>query len=155
MDRAAVGGDPSRYAFPQARIDGAPYDFSFSGLKTAALNLMHHAEQTGEEISVPDLAASFQSAVVEALSDRAMAAMKEFGQKKLVIAGGVAANSCLRRTLGERCAAAGAELIMPSVGLCTDNAAMIGSAGWYAYEKGLVSGLDLDPSANMRLGGVL
>ncbi len=152
MDRAAKDGDPARYEFPQAHIDGAPYDFSFSGLKTAALNLMHHAEQVGEEISVPDLAASFQAAVVEALADRAMRAVEEFGQKRLVLAGGVAANSCLRQTLEERCRAAGAELVKPSPVLCTDNAAMIGAAGWYRYLKGQTAGLDLDPSANLKLG---
>ena len=152
MDRAAKDGDPARYEFPQAHIDGAPYDFGFSGLKTAALNLMHHAEQVGEEISVPDLAASFQAAVVEALADRAMRAVEEFGQKRLVLAGGVAANSCLRQTLEERCRAAGAELVKPSPVLCTDNAAMIGAAGWYRYIKGQTVGLDLDPSANLKLG---
>ncbi len=152
MDRAAKNGDPGRYSFPQAHIDGAPYDFSFSGLKTAALNLMHHAEQVGEEISVPDLAASFQAAVVEALTDRAMHALKEFGQKRLVLAGGVAANSCLRQTLEERCAALGAELVKPSPVLCTDNAAMIGAAGWYRYLQGRIAGPDLDPSANLKLG---
>ncbi|MCR5538520.1 MAG: tRNA (adenosine(37)-N6)-threonylcarbamoyltransferase complex transferase subunit TsaD, partial [Lachnospiraceae bacterium] len=92
------------------------------------------------------------AAVVEALADRAMRAVEEFGQKRLVLAGGVAANSCLRQTLEERCRAAGAELVKPSPVLCTDNAAMIGAAGWYRYLKGQTAGLDLDPSANLKLG---
>ena len=101
IDKAAREGNPHAMKFPQAHIDGAPYDFSFSGLKSAVLNHINHARMSGAEISVSDLAASFQNAVVEALVSRAVAAAKEFGYRQIVLAGGVAANSALRQGLKE------------------------------------------------------
>ncbi|MEG0687558.1 MAG: tRNA (adenosine(37)-N6)-threonylcarbamoyltransferase complex transferase subunit TsaD [Hungatella sp.] len=152
VDQAARDGNPSAIKFPRAKIDGSPYDFSFSGLKSAVLNYINHAQMMGEEICVPDLAASFQNAVVDALVTRAVAAAKEYGYDKLAIAGGVASNSALRASLKEACDKEHLQFYYPSPIFCTDNAAMIGVAAYYEYINGMRSGWDLNAVPNLKLG---
>ena len=126
---------------------------SFSGLKTAVINLVHHAEQTGEEIDRSALAASFTRAVSESLLPRAMKAADELGYKKLVIAGGVAANSVIRRDFTEAAKQRGLELFIPPLRLCGDNAAMIGAQGYYEFLAGHTAGSDLNAYASMDING--
>ncbi len=152
IDKEAKLGAPNAIAFPRAHVEGAPYDFSFSGLKSATLNYINHAEMMRQEINRPDLVASFQNAVVDALVSRAVAAAKEFSVDKVVMAGGVAANSALRAKLSEECEKNGLKSYYPTPILCTDNAAMIGSAAYYEYLKGVRSGLDLNAVPNLKLG---
>lgn len=152
IDKAAREGNPHAMKFPQAHIDGAPYDFSFSGLKSAVLNHINHARMIGAEISVSDLAASFQNAVVEALVSRAVTAAKEFGYRQIVLAGGVAANSALRQGLKDACEREKLEFYYPSPIFCTDNAAMIAAAGHYEYVRGVRHGWDLNAVPNLKLG---
>lgn len=152
IDKAAREGNPYAIAFPRAKVDGAPYDFSFSGLKSAVLNHINHAKMTGEEIFVPDLAASFQRAVVEVLVNHTIEAAKELKYDKVAIAGGVAANSDLRVYMKESCEKAGLAFYYPSPIFCTDNGAMIGVAGYYEYKKGTRSGWDLNAVPNLKLG---
>ena len=130
IDRAAREGTPC-YPLPQPKIEGAPYDFSFSGLKTAVINLWHNAEQKGEALRIPDLAASFQEAAVGMLVDHTMRAASDLQEQKLVLAGGVAANSMLRARLEARCQEEGRTLYLPPLHYCSDNAAMIGAQGYY------------------------
>ena len=152
VDKAAKEGNPHAVEFPRAKIEGSPYDFSFSGLKSAVLNYINHAKMTGEEISVPDLAASFQNAVVESLVSRAIMAAKEYGYRKLAMAGGVASNWALREGMKAACEKEGISLYYPSLVLCTDNAAMIGAAAYYEYKKGTRHGWDLNAVPNLKLG---
>jgi len=152
IDKEAKSGDPNAITFPRAHVEGAPYDFSFSGLKSATLNYINHAAMMGQEINRPDLVASFQNAVVDALVSRAVAAAKEFDVDKVVMAGGVAANSALRAKLAEECERNGLKSYYPTPILCTDNAAMIGSAAYFEYQKGVRSGWDLNAVPNLRLG---
>lgn len=152
VDKAAKEGNPYAISFPRAKVEGAPYDFSFSGLKSAVLNYINHARMQGGEICVPDLAASFQNAVVEALVTRAVAAAKEFGYGRIVLAGGVAANSALRQGLKKACEEEKLEFCYPSPIFCTDNAAMIAVAGYYEYKKGVRHGWDLNAVPNLKLG---
>lgn len=152
IDRAAKEGDKYAVKFPRAKVEGAPYDFSFSGLKSAVLNYINHANMMGEEIHVPDLAASFQNAVVGVLVDHAVEAAKEFGYDKLAIAGGVASNSALREGMKEACDKAGIQCYYPSPVYCTDNAAMIGVAAYYEFINGARSGWDLNAVPNLKLG---
>lgn len=152
IDKAAKEGDPHAITFPKARIEGSPYDFSFSGLKSAVLNYLNHAKMMGEEVNPNDLAASFQNAVVEALVSKAMLAAKEYKVDKLVLAGGVASNSALREGMAQACAKRGYKLYFPSPVYCTDNAAMIGSAAYYEYQKGARGGWDLNAVPNLKLG---
>ncbi len=130
VDKAAKEGNPHAMEFPRAKVGGSQYDFSFSGMKSAVLNYINQAEMKGETICVPDLCASFQNAVVDVLVSRAVLATKEFGYKKLAIAGGVASNSALRAGMKAACEKAGIEFYYPSPIFCTDNAAMIGAAGY-------------------------
>ncbi len=152
VDQAARLGDPHAIEFPRARVEGSPYDFSFSGLKSAVLNYINHAKMTGEEIVVADLAASFQNAVVEVLVSRSVLAAQEYGCEKLAIAGGVASNSALRGAMEEACHKAGIRFYHPSPVFCTDNAAMIGVAAYYEYLKGTRHGWDLNAVPNLKLG---
>ena len=152
VDKTAREGNPEAIRFPRAKVEGAPYDFSFSGLKSAVLNYMNHAKMTGEEICVPDLAASFQATVVEVLVSHTVDAAKKLGYRKVAMAGGVASNSALRAGMRRACKRAGIELYYPSPVLCTDNGAMIGAAGYYEYMKGARSGWDLNAVPNLRLG---
>lgn len=152
IDKEAKKGNPNAIAFPRGKVEGSPYDFSFSGLKSCVLNYINHAKMTGEEIVVPDLVASFQHSVVDSLVSRAVMAAKEYGYPRLAIAGGVAANSALREGMKEACAKAGLSFYYPSPVYCTDNAAMIGVAGYYEFIKGVRSGWDLNAVPNLRLG---
>lgn len=152
VDRAAKEGNPHAIEFPRARVGGSEYDFSFSGMKSAVLNYINQAQMKGETISVPDLCASFQNAVVDVLVSRAVAAAKEFGYDKLAIAGGVASNSALREGMRKACEREGLKLYYPSPIYCTDNAAMIGAAAYYEYINGARAGWDLNAVPNLKLG---
>lgn len=152
VDRAAREGNPHAIEFPRARVGGSEYDFSFSGMKSAVLNYINQAQMKGEAISVPDLCASFQNAVVDVLVSRAVAAAKEFGYDKLAIAGGVASNSALREGMRKACEREGLKLYYPSPIYCTDNAAMIGAAAYYEYINGARAGWDLNAVPNLKLG---
>lgn len=148
--KAALEGNPSAYRLPTPKLAGR-YDVSFSGLKTAVLNLVNQAKMRGEEISVPDMAASFQFRVTEILAEKLMLAARETGAKKVCIAGGVAANLVLRELLERDCGEIGAALYLPKLSLCGDNAAMIGSAGYYEYRAGARAGADLNGLATLPI----
>ena len=152
IDKLAKEGNPAAIAFPRAQVEGCPYDFSFSGMKSAVLNYLHHAEQVGEEINRADVAASFQAAVVDVLVDKTLQAAKEYGIDKVALAGGVASNSALRAGMEAACKKAGKQLYFPSPVFCTDNAAMIGAAAYYEYKKGVRHGLDLNAVPNLKIG---
>ena len=152
IDRAAKNGNPGAIVFPKAKVDENPYDFSFSGLKSAVLNFQNQAKMRGEEINPNDLAASFQEAVVEVLTEHAIRAAKEYRFDRLALAGGVASNSALRSLLAEECKKAGIRLYCPSPIYCTDNAAMIGAAGYYNFLKGKRAGLVLNAVPSLKLG---
>lgn len=152
VDKLAKEGNPHAIEFPRAHVEDAPYDFSFSGIKSAVLNYLNSCEMKGIEVNKADLVASFQNAVVEALVSRAMKLTEEKGIKKLAIAGGVASNSALRSTLKAECDKRGVQFYSPSPILCTDNAAMIGAAAYYEYKKGTRHGYDLNAVPNLRLG---
>lgn len=151
MDRLARGGDPARYDLPRAQVHGAPLDMSFSGLKTAVLNLVHNAQQKGEELDLPGLAASFGLAVSDTLVPRVMAAAAQKGYGKVAVAGGVAANSRLRADLARDCTASGDRLYLPSLTLCGDNAAMVGCQGYYELLAGKRASMDLNACANLDI----
>ena len=151
IDDLSKGGDDSRYAFPTAHVDGNPYDMSFSGLKTAVINLVHNAPQKGEEIDRAALAASFTKAVSDSLVPRTMMAAKELGYKKIVVAGGVAANSRIRADFTAAAEKAGCSLYVPPLRLCGDNGAMIGAQGYYEYLAGHTAGSDLNAYATMDI----
>ena len=152
IDRAAREGNPDAFSFPQARIPGAEYDFSFSGLKSAVLNLINQARMQGEELDQADVATSFQKAVVEVLVSHAIKACREYGYDKLAIAGGVASNTALRELMEKECEKNGIRFYRPSPVLCTDNAAMIGAAAYYEYRKGVRFSLDMNAVPNLPLG---
>lgn len=152
VDKTAKEGNPHAIEFPRGKVDGSPYDFSFSGLKSAVLNHINHAKMTGEEIHVPDLVASFQSSVVDSLVSRTVAAAKEYGYKQVAIAGGVASNTALRAEMERACKRAGLKCCYPPPVLCTDNAAMIGAAAYYEYRNGNIAGWDLNAIPNLKLG---
>ena len=149
LDRAAQIGDPSAYSLPRPRVEGSPYDFSFSGLKTAVVNLLHNAAQKGETVCTNDLAASFQQAAVEILTSRFVMAAQELGYRKLVVAGGVSANSGLRRAMEDICQKKGWQLYQPPLSLCGDNGAMIAAQGYYEFLAGHTAGLDLNGVASL------
>ena len=151
LDRLAQSGRDDAYVLPHPSVGDNPYDMSFSGLKTAVINLAHHAEQTGEALDAPGLAASLCRAVSEMLVGRTMAAAAELGCRKIAVAGGVAANSRIRADFQRAAAEAGAELFIPPLRLCGDNAAMIGSQGYYEYLAGHVAGPELNAYATMEL----
>ena len=151
MDRTAERGDDRAYRLPRPSVDGAPYDFSFSGLKTNVINLLHNARQRGEAVSIPDLAASYRRAVVDCLVRNTMLAAKNTGAKKLVIAGGVSANSLLRRVLKEECAGLGLAFYCPDLSLCGDNGAMVASQGYYEFLAGHLAGADLNACAELSV----
>ena len=148
MDRLSQGGDDRRYAFPQVHVHDAPLDMSFSGLKTAVINLIHNAQQKGEKLDLPGLAASFSAAVSEMLVPRVMAAARSRDYGKVAVAGGVAANSRIRADLEAACARSGDRLYLPRLSLCGDNGAMIGCQGYYEYLAGRRAGMDLNAYAN-------
>ncbi len=152
IDKAAKAGNPDAIAFPKAKVADSPYDFSFSGLKSAVLNYLHGCEQKGISVRTEDVAASFQKAVVDVLTEHSMLALQDTGFRKFAIAGGVASNTALRTALECACAERGVSFYAPSPLLCTDNAAMIGAAGYYEYCRGVRHGYDLNAVPNLRLG---
>jgi len=149
LDDLAQGGDDSLFDLPHPVIDGHPYDMSFSGLKTAVVNIVHNAEQRNLSLDTASLAAAFSRTVSEILVPRVMAAASSFGHNKIAVAGGVAANSRIRADFLNAADALGYELFIPPPGLCGDNAAMIGSQGYYEYLAGVQAGMDLDAYATM------
>ncbi|MCQ2488331.1 MAG: tRNA (adenosine(37)-N6)-threonylcarbamoyltransferase complex transferase subunit TsaD [Clostridia bacterium] len=151
LDRVAANGDPTSYKMPHPRIEGAPYDFSFSGLKTFVINTVHNCEQKGESVSVEDMGASVIAAVVRSLVENTERAALEFKYDKIVLAGGVSANSVLRREMKKCCDTHGIELFMPDLKLCGDNAAMVGAQGYYEFISGSRAGLDLNARATMPI----
>lgn len=152
IDKLSKEGNPDAIAFPRAKVDENAYDFSFSGLKSAVLNYVNGCQMKGEEYSRADVAASFQKAVVDVLVEHSMHAMKEFGFDKFAIAGGVASNSSLRKAFAERCEKEGYRFYYPTPIYCTDNAAMIGAAGYYEFIRGIRSGYDLNAVPGLKLG---
>jgi N6-L-threonylcarbamoyladenine synthase len=146
LDELAKTGNPDTYPLPRTKVSG--YDMSFSGLKTATLNLIHNAQQKGVELNRPDLCAGFIQAVKEMLVPRTMEALEECGYGKLVVAGGVAANSHIRAEFQAQCNKVGAELYLPPLNLCGDNGAMIACQGYYEYLAGNVAGQDLNAVAS-------
>ena len=147
MDKLAQGGDDTRYELPRAHVADAPLDMSFSGLKTAVLNLAHNTAQKGEELDMKGLAASFAAAVSDTLVPRTMEAAKRCGYGKIAVAGGVAANSRIRADLETACRQSGDQLFLPPLSLCGDNGAMIGCQGYYEYLAGKRGGMDLNAYA--------
>ena len=147
MDRLADGGDDSRYELPRAHVAGHELDMSFSGLKTASLNLIHNAQQKGETLDLPSFAASFGRAVSDSLVPRVMAAARQKGYGRVAVAGGVAANRRIRADLQAACARSGDRLFLPELKYCGDNAAMIGCQGYYEWKAGRPAGLDLNAYA--------
>ncbi|MCD8301379.1 MAG: tRNA (adenosine(37)-N6)-threonylcarbamoyltransferase complex transferase subunit TsaD [Clostridiales bacterium] len=152
IEKAAHEGDPDAIAFPRARISDNPYDFSFSGVKSAVLNYINGCRMKGEEIVPVDIAASFQKAVVDVLVSHTMHAAEVFSIDKLAIAGGVASNGALRDAMRQVCEKRHIRFYHPSPILCTDNAAMIGAAAYYEYMSGTRSGLDLNAIPYLKLG---
>ncbi|MBO5087847.1 MAG: tRNA (adenosine(37)-N6)-threonylcarbamoyltransferase complex transferase subunit TsaD [Lachnospiraceae bacterium] len=152
IDALAKEGNKEAIAFPRAKVDGNEYDFSFSGLKSAVLNYLNQCEMKQVEVNRADVAASFQYAVIDVLTTHAIQAVKEMGMDKLAIAGGVASNSSLRESLQQACEKEGIQFYHPSPLYCTDNAAMIGVAGYYSYVKGVEHGLDLNAVPNLKIG---
>ena len=151
IEKLALGGNPHAIEFPIAKLD-APYEFSFSGLKSAVINYLHTQQQKKIEINRADVAASFQQAVVNALVQKAVFAMKETGLKEIVLAGGVSANKTLQTALAESVSAIGARLIHPTPILCTDNAVMIACRGYFMFQAGMTSPLDLNAVPSLKLG---
>lgn len=150
IDRAAKQGDPTKYRLPIPKT-GNPYDFSFSGLKTAVINLIHNTRQRGEEPDINSVAACFQLTAVNMLTDKFILAARDFGYKKLALAGGVAANSSLRESISKAAAENDMEFFLPELSLCTDNAAMIGCQGYYEYLAGNIGELSLNAYATKKL----
>lgn len=151
MEELSKGGDDSKYTFPIGHVEGSPYDMSFSGLKTAVINLVYNAQQKGEEIDRASLAASFTKAVSDSLVPRTMMAAKELGYDKIVVAGGVAANSRIRADFKAAAEKRGYQLYIPPLKLCGDNGAMIGAQAYYEYLSGVRGGSDLNAYATMDL----
>ncbi len=152
IDRLSEEGDPNAIKFPRATLEEGSYDFSFSGLKSAVLNYLNKAKMTGVEINRADVAASFQQSIVDVLTERAMRACKELNIKKLALAGGVSANKHIRAAMTEECKKRGISFNVPAPILCTDNAAMIGSAAYYEYLKGNIASADLNAYPGLKLG---
>ena len=155
LDKLAESGNPNAYRMPRPHVDGSPYDFSFSGLKTFVVNLIHHAEQTGEALPRADIAASFRRAAVDMLAENFLRAARDLGYKRLVMAGGVSANSALRARLQNECCKIGAQMYMPPLALCGDNAAMIGAQAYYEYLAGHLADESLNGIATLGIDEVI
>lgn len=152
VDKLAKEGREDAIDFPRASVEGAPFDFSFSGLKSAVLNYLNMAQMKGEEVNKADIAASFQKCVVDSLVSRAMMACKEYHMDKFAIAGGVASNSAIRSAFEQECSKRKIQFYHPSPIFCTDNAAMIGVAAYYEFMAGTRHGWDLNAIPNLKLG---
>ena len=153
LDKAAQQGDESKYDLPRSKPGKNPYDMSFSGLKTASLNLIHHAEQVGETLDIPSLCAAFSAAVSDTLVPRVEMAIKQTGYKNVAVAGGVAANSRIRGDIQKMCESLGVNVFMPPLSLCGDNAAMIGAQAYYEFLAGNEAGMDLNAYATKSILG--
>ena len=153
LDKAAQQGDETKYALPQPKPGANPYDMSFSGLKTATLNLIHHAEQIGEELDINSLCAAFCATVSNTLVPRVVQALKVTGRSKIAVAGGVAANSRIRADILSACQGLGIQVYMPPLSLCGDNGAMIGAQAYYEYLAGNTAGMDLNAYATKSILG--
>ena len=153
LDKAAQQGDERKYTLPRSKPGANPYDMSFSGLKTAALNLIHHAEQVGEELDIPSLCAAFTAAVSDTLVPRVVRALEETGYRKIAVAGGVAANSRIRADILAAAETLGAQVYMPPLKLCGDNGAMIGAQAYYEYLAGNVEDMSLNAYATKSILG--
>lgn len=153
LDKASQTGDATRYSLPRSKPGANPYDMSFSGLKTAALNLIHHAEQVGEELDIPSLCASFSKAVSDTLVPRVVMALEQTGYKNVAVAGGVAANSMIRADMQAAADKLGAKLYMPPLSLCGDNSAMIGAQGYYEFLAGNIANMELNAYATKSILG--
>ncbi|MBQ1311261.1 MAG: tRNA (adenosine(37)-N6)-threonylcarbamoyltransferase complex transferase subunit TsaD [Blautia sp.] len=152
VDALAREGNPRAIEFPRGKLSDCPYDFSFSGVKSAVLNYLNGAKMKGEEVNRADIAASFQKSVVDVLVDHTMLAARDFSMDRIAIAGGVASNGALREAMEKACRRRGFRFYRPSPILCTDNAAMIGAAAYYEYRKGTRHGWDLNAVPNLKLG---
>ncbi|MFR3035859.1 MAG: tRNA (adenosine(37)-N6)-threonylcarbamoyltransferase complex transferase subunit TsaD [Blautia hydrogenotrophica] len=152
IDKLSDEGNPEAIEFPKGKIEGAPYDFSFSGVKSAVLNYLNQAKMRGQEVNAADSAASFQKAVIEVLVEHTMQAAKDYQMEKVAVAGGVASNRHLRQAMKDACERNGCLFYHPSPIFCTDNAAMIGVAAYYEYQKGTRHGWDLNAIPNLKLG---
>ena len=151
IDKISKTGNSDAYAFPHPKVDGAPFDFSFSGLKTSVINTVHNAEQKGERINIPDLAASFQKNVVDCLISNLEKVSEKFGYNKIVLAGGVSANSLLRSKSEQLCREHNRKLYLPELKYCGDNAAMVASQGYYEYLAGVRAESSLNAYATMPI----
>lgn len=151
LDKRAANGNPSAYRLPHPKVDGSDYDFSFSGLKTAVINLLHNAEQKGDSVSIDDLCASFQHTAVDILVGNTLRAAEDTHAKTIVLAGGVSANSGLRSRMTEECSRRGLKLYFPPLPLCGDNGAMVGAQAYYEFQQGNIAGLDLNACATMSI----
>lgn len=152
IDKLSKEGNPDAIHFPRAKVQDNEYDFSFSGLKSAVLNYLNGCQMKGEPICEADVAASFQKAVIDVLVEHSLHAVKQYGFDEFAIAGGVASNSSLRAAFESECEKQGVKFYHPSPIFCTDNAAMIGVAGYYEFQKGVRSGMDLNAVPNLKLG---
>ncbi|MDR1629631.1 MAG: tRNA (adenosine(37)-N6)-threonylcarbamoyltransferase complex transferase subunit TsaD, partial [Oscillospiraceae bacterium] len=151
LDVLTKGGDSKAFAFPRPRVDGRPLDFSFSGLKTAVVNMLHKEKQRGGELDVKDLGASYIAAVVQCLTENVMTACEQTGVGNLALAGGVSANSVLRGEMARLCEEKGVQLFLPPLSLCGDNAAMVGAQGYYEFLSGTIAGPDLNAYATKAM----
>ena len=154
LDRLSKDGDSSAFKFPKPKVENCPYDFSFSGLKTSVINTIHNASQKGTPVNEADLGASFMKAVATSLCENTEKAMLDYGYNKLVLAGGVSANSVLRSQITEVCRKHGWKLYLPELSLCGDNAAMVGAQGYYEYLSGNTAGLELNAYAGMEIDNI-
>ncbi len=154
LDRISKNGDSTAFKFPKPKVENCPYDFSFSGLKTSVINTIHNASQKGTPVNEADLGASFMKAVVTSLCTNTEKAMVDYGYNKLVLAGGVSANSVLRGQITEVCKKHGWKLYLPELSLCGDNAAMVGAQGYYEYLSGNTAGLELNAYAGMEIDNI-
>lgn len=151
LDIASRDGNPEAFKMPRPKVNGSPYDFSFSGLKTFVINNVHNMEQKGIEVNVADMGASVITGVVNCLAENTEKAARDFGYDRIVLAGGVSANSFLRKRMKEVCDRNGWELYMPDLSLCGDNGAMVGAQGYYEFISGSVAGYDLNAKATMPI----
>lgn len=154
INKISKEGNADEFAFPHPRVDGAPYDFSFSGLKTSVINIIHNAQQKGEEIKIPDLAASFQKNVVDCLVSNLEKVAKDFGYNKIVLAGGVSANSLLRSECEKLCKKYKWQLYLPELKYCGDNGAMVAAQGYYEFISGVKADSNLNAYATMPIDNV-